>query len=131
MINLIYYAILIPFLFKIPTTIHPVVSSNPLDIRNFAPYYHHCIHNNAAIQDIYHSKPRHPPGCWLNYTSMFWSNRRLEPQILVSNRATMQFKSQKSLYPSSYPSLYTFLYQQNQHRHNIINTITRNRRVFY
>jgi hypothetical protein len=66
--NLIYYAILVPLLIKLPQI--QTIQHQP-QIANMYPYYHHCQHYNAASTDLQNIR-RHPPGCWMNYTTPIW-----------------------------------------------------------
>ena len=111
MINLVYYAILIPLLVNPPSKIHKIPYHQHLhqhhqhQFRNFAPYYHHCIHKNAAVPDVHHFLPRYPSSCWMNYTSPFLIHQKAKNQIILPYRTTMQFPA---LHTSHYPSLYQY-----------------------
>ena len=106
MINLIYYAILIPLLVNPPSRIHKIPYHQHLhQFRNFAPYYHQCRQNNAVVPDVYNSIPRYPSSCWMNYTSPFLIHQKAKNQIILPYRTTMQFPA---LHTSHYPSLYQY-----------------------
>ena len=68
--NIIYYAIIIPFLLKLPS-FHLVPSPQPSQIPNFHPYYHHCARYNAGFLEVQKIK-KHSPTCWMNYTTPVW-----------------------------------------------------------